>query len=131
MIYFTSMTKNIGVYLMALFYLLAGINHFLSPEGYYQIIPEYLGDPSLINIASGIAEIVFALLLLVPETRKAACYGIILMLIAFIPAHIQMIRTGFCIQHTLCLSTWVLWARLLIFQPLLIWWAWRVGKYRK
>jgi uncharacterized membrane protein len=52
-----------------------------------------------------------------------AAYAIIAMLIAFIPAHIYMIKTGFCIK-TFCLPEWALWARLLMLQPLLISWAW-------
>lgn len=79
---------------MSVFYLLAGINHFRNPEAYYQIIPAYFSDPHLINAISGTTEILLAILLLIPLTRKFACYGIIAMLIAFIPAHIYMLSTG-------------------------------------
>ncbi len=108
---------------MMLFYLLAGINHFRSPEVYFPIIPPYLGNKELINYASGMAEIIGALLLLLPATRKFACYGIIAMLLAFIPTHIYMIETGGCVAGY-CLPAWGLWARLLVLQPLLIYWAW-------
>jgi len=108
---------------MIIFYLLAGVNHFRNPEAYYKIIPPYFPDHVLINIIAGIAEITFGLLLLIPTTKKYACYAIILMLIAFIPAHIYMLKVGFCVQGY-CLPQWALWARLLVLQPLLIFWAW-------
>lgn len=109
---------------MAVFYLVAGVNHFYNPEAYYRIIPPFFSSPHVINIASGIAEIFFGVLLLIPPTRKPACYGIICMLIVFIPAHIYMIKAGWCIQ-AFCLPGWMIWVRLIIGQPLLIFWALR------
>ena len=117
------MKKKISLFVMAAFYLLAGINHFRTPETYYQIIPAYFSNPHSINIEAGIAEILLAILLLISTTKKISCYAIIIMLLAFIPAHIYMLKVGFCIKD-LCLPTWALWARLIILQPLLILWAW-------
>ena len=121
------MKKKTGLVVMAIFYIGAGVNHFRNPALYYTIIPSFFSNPYIINTASGIAEILLGLLLLVPQTRKLACYAIICMLIAFIPAHIYMIKTGWCIKD-FCLPGWALWARLILFQPLLILWAWY---YRK
>ncbi|MEX0635229.1 MAG: MauE/DoxX family redox-associated membrane protein [Ferruginibacter sp.] len=121
------MKKQVTLYVMALFYLLAGMNHFRSPDTYLHIIPNYLGDASVINILAGIAELVLAILLLFKHTQKLAAYGIIFMLLAFIPTHIYMLQTGFCIG-TLCAPHWILWIRLLLLQPLLIGWAWWVRK---
>lgn len=101
-------------------YLAAGINHFRVPEFYYPIIPDYLGHEVLINTAAGIAEIVLAIGLCISGTRKWAAYGIILMLLAFLPTHIYMIT-----NHA-ALPGWVLWTRLLVGQPLLVLWAWWV-----
>ena len=123
--------KRLPLYVMAALYLLAGINHFRKPEAYVKIIPPALGDLVLINTLAGIAEIVLALMLLFKRTQKFACYGIILMLIAFVPSHIYMFETGFCPELggvVRCAPGWALWLRLLVFQPLLIWWAWKVRK---
>ncbi len=109
---------------MSIFYIGAGINHFRNPDAYYSIIPPYFSNAYLINILSGIAEICLGILLFFSPTRKMACYGIIIMLLAFIPAHIYMIKAGFCIKD-FCLPIWALWARLLVLQPLLIFWAWK------
>jgi uncharacterized membrane protein len=115
--------KKASLAIMAIFYIVAGINHFKNPEAYFSIIPSFFSNPQLINTVSGIAEIILGLLLIVPQTRKFAAYAIILMLIAFIPAHIYMIKSGWCVKGY-CLPEWALWVRLLVMQPLLIWWAW-------
>ena len=122
--YLYSKMKKASLVTMIIFYLLAGINHFRNPVNYYKIIPPYLPYSHLINNISGIAEIFFAILLLIPATKKYACYGIILMLIAFVPAHIYMLKVGFCILGH-CAPQWLLWVRLLLLQPLLIAWAWK------
>ena len=120
--------KKVNLAIMAVFYLLAGVNHFRNPEAYYQIIPPYFSNPHFINLAAGLVEILLAVLLLIPATKKFACNAIIVMLIAFIPAHIYMLKVGFCV-YTICLPQWTLWVRLLILQPLLIWWAWFNRKF--
>jgi len=123
------MKKQWPVYLMALLYLLAGLNHFRNPQSYYRIMPAYFEYPVLLNSLAGIAEIGLAILLLWNATRKWACCAIIAMLIAFIPVHIDMIQRGFCpeIAGTVqCAPGWILWTRLLILQPFLIWWAWKI-----
>jgi len=109
---------------MIVFYLVAGINHFRNPAGYYSIIPDYLPNPYLINIVSGIAEIILATLLIFRSTRKIAAYAIIIMLVAFIPAHIEMIQKGWCMSPGYCLPAWATWIRLFLLQFLLMWWAW-------
>ena len=121
------MKKQLSLYVMFVLYLVAGINHFRKPTAYYPLIPDWIGHAELINVAAGVAEIGFAVLLLFKATRKWACYGIILMLLAFIPSHIQMLQTGFCPEiagNIRCAPAWTLWVRLIVLQPLLIYWAW-------
>jgi uncharacterized membrane protein len=116
--------KIIGLYLMAGFYLFGGINHFRTPEFYLPLIPDYLPTPDLLNLLAGIAEIVLAIGLLIPNTRKWAAWGVIAMLLAFIPSHVYFIQLGSCIPDVLCAAEWMGWVRLLLIQPLLIAWAW-------
>ena len=119
------MLKNISLLLLILLYAAAGLNHFWHPEGYYTIIPPYLPNPYLINIVSGIAELIAAVLLIIPSTRKAGCYLVIAMLIAFIPAHVYMIQKGGCMGPQICIPVWGAWLRLFPLQFILIWWAWK------
>jgi uncharacterized membrane protein len=116
--------KILGLYLMAGFYLFGGINHFRSPEFYLPLIPDYLPAPDLLNLLAGIAEIVLAIGLLIPQTRKLAAWGVIAMLLAFIPSHVYFIQIGSCIPDVLCAAEWMGWVRLLLIHPLLIVWAW-------
>ncbi|GAB2840098.1 DoxX family protein [Ferruginibacter profundus] len=118
------MFKKISCILIPILYIAAGINHFRSPESYYKIIPEYLPWPVFINLFSGAAEIILGLLFVLPKTRSIAAYGIIALLIAFIPAHIVMIQKGFCLSNGYCLPQWAIWVRLFPLQFLLMLWAW-------
>ena len=102
----------------------AGINHFIHPETYYTIIPSYLPSHYMINILAGIAEILAAVLLIIPATRKLGAYLVIAMLIAFIPAHIYMIQKGGCMSKEICIPLWGAWLRLFPLQFILIAWAW-------
>jgi uncharacterized membrane protein len=117
--------KQAALALLILLYICAGINHFWHPLPYYSIIPPYLPKPYLINIAAGVFELLFGLMLIFSSTRKMAAYGIVLMLIAFIPAHIYMIQKGGCMgpKPALCIPLWLAWVRLFPLQFILIWWA--------
>jgi len=117
--------KPILLYLMVVFYLFAGYNHFANPRFYSPLLPPYLSQwKDLINVISGIAEILLAIGLLFPLTRTFAAYGIILMLLAFIPAHIYMIQLGNFKIGKFEMTPIIGWIRLLIIHPLLIGWAW-------
>ncbi len=116
--------KKAAFWLLVVFYLFAGFNHFINPSFYSGLIPPYLPWHDLINIVSGIAEIVLAILLIVPRTRIFAAKGMIVLLIAFIPAHIYFIQINSCIPDGLCVPQWLGWVRLIIVHPLLIAWAW-------
>lgn len=117
--------KQLSLWLMVAFYLAAGINHFRMPEFYYPLIPDYMGYKVLLNTVSGVAEIGLALLLVPLITRRAAAWGIIALLLAFLPAHIWFITQGGCLDpQGLCVPVWVAWVRLLLIHPLLLGWAW-------
>lgn len=116
--------KKISLVLMIVLYISAGINHFIRPDSYYPIIPAYFPFPALINIISGSLELLLGIGLMLANTRKIACYGIIILLILFIPAHVYMIQKGGCMSETMCLPAWAAWIRLFPLQFLLMWWAW-------
>ncbi|ARS41070.1 DoxX family protein [Sphingobacteriaceae bacterium GW460-11-11-14-LB5] len=115
--------RIIFLWIYALFYVLAGCNHFLSTAVYYVIMPKWLPAPGFLIYFSGILEIVFGLLLLIKKTRKLAALLIILMLIAFLPAHIYMIRMAPFILGKILVTPLIAWVRLPL-QFLFIGWAW-------
>jgi uncharacterized membrane protein len=107
------------LYLMALLYLLAGINHFRNPRLYKKIIPPYFKNKNLINRLSGLAEIILAIALCVPILTPYAAWGVILLLLAVFPANIHMFLDK---KASVGLPQWVLFLRLPL-QFLLIFWA--------
>ena len=111
--------KKFFLYVMILFYLGAGINHFWHPAFYLQIMPNWLPWHSELVILSGGFELLFALLLLFDHTRRVAAWGIILLLIAVFPANIQMMLNYSKEQNP---HFWISIIRLPL-QALLIWWA--------
>lgn len=116
--------KPYSFMIMVAAYLLAGLYHFIHPEFYLEFIPPYLPNPDLLNILAGVAEISLALFLIPKSTRYFAAVGIILMLIAFIPAHIHMIVLDGKIPNGPELPLWAAWVRLIVLHPMLMYWAW-------
>ena len=111
---------SISLILQATLYLLAGINHFRHPRFYQRIIPPWVPQPELANQIAGIAEIVLAILLLIPATRAIGAWGIIALLIAVFPANVYHLQQGGAGMNV---PMWLLWLRLPL-QAVLIWWAW-------
>jgi uncharacterized membrane protein len=106
------------LYLMALLYILAGINHFRNPRIYIKIIPAYFPNPKALNAISGLSEILLGLLLCIPILSEYAALGIIALLIAVFPANLFMYsnsNAGFGIPK------WMLLLRLPLQIVLIIW----------
>jgi len=117
--------KKTGLVVMVIFYLVAGFNHFYNPSSYLKMIPAYLPYPKIINLAAGFCELWFAIMLIFNKTRTFAAWGIILMLIAFLPVHIQMVKDApFLLGGSITVTPLIARIRLLVLQPLLILWAW-------
>ncbi|MCM0042562.1 MAG: hypothetical protein NBV61_07330 [Algoriphagus sp.] len=116
------------IYSMGYFYLVAGVNHFNTPDFYLSLIPPFFSHPELINFISGAAEILLGLGVLYLPTRKLAAWGIFCLLICFIPSHVYFIQIGSCIDGGLCAPEWVGWVRLLIIHPMFLFWAFWVSK---
>jgi uncharacterized membrane protein len=116
--------KLISLVILILFYFVAGLNHFRNPASYIKIIPSYLPLPLILNYFAGLCEIGFAIMLIFSKTRVLAAWGIILMLIAFLPVHISMIGDAPLQLGRLKVTPLSAWIRLLLLQPLLILWAW-------
>jgi len=122
--------KQILFFFLIVFYLFAGYNHFATPSFYLPIIPPYLAAwAKEINIVSGIAEILLALLLIPKTTRPFAVKGIIIMLIAFIPSHIYFIQKGSFTLGSITITPTLSYIRLLVGQPILIFWVWWSSKF--
>ena len=90
MVLVISSFKKITLYILSFFYIYVGINHFLDPYWFVDIVPPYLPYHIELVYLSGFFEIIFGLLLIFKYSRKYAAYGIILLLIAVYPANIYL-----------------------------------------
>jgi uncharacterized membrane protein len=115
------LVKRALLYLMAAFYLFAGVMHFLVPRFYVEIMPRALPWPLFLVYLSGACEIALGLLVLAPRTRRLAAWGIILLLVAVFPANVNMAANRI-VPAGLPLSPLGLWLRL-PFQAVFIAWA--------
>jgi uncharacterized membrane protein len=106
--------------LLAIFFIGAGIMHFVIPDAYIRIVPPLLPAPGLLVFLSGIAEIMGGIGLLVPFTQRAAACGLVLLLIAVFPANIYMAAAHVPAPGILGQS-WAQWLRLPLQIPLVIW----------
>ena len=104
---------------LALFFIIAGANHFRSPETYLAMMPPWLPAPNLLNFISGAAEIAGGIGILIPKTRRAAAIGLVLLLIVIFPANIHVAIHGW---EGMDIPRWALIARL-PFQLLMIAWV--------
>ena len=103
--------KKISLVVLIIGYVGAGINHFRIPAFYISIIPAYLPYPVILNILAGVFEILFGLMLIFKPTRKIGAWGIILLLIAFIPVHTAMLSGHSMLNGKPVLVIWA-WVRL-------------------
>ena len=122
------MIKRFLLILLIMLYLLAGINHFWHPAFYLRLIPPDLPNHELINVVAGVAELILGLLLIFPLTRRWAAYGIVAMLVAFIPSHVYSIELARCNAGQWCIPSAIAWVRFFVIHPFLIAWAWRLRK---
>ena len=84
--------KRVSIYLMFLFYVIIGYDHFVNPDYYLNIVPPYLKFQYELVLISGFFEILLGLGLLT-KYRKQSALGIILLLIAVFPANIFLIQS--------------------------------------
>ncbi len=111
--------KKLSLNVMSFLYFSAGLNHLLNPEIYQKIMPPFFPAPGFLIGLSGVIEMLFGILLLKSALRALSAWGIILMLIAFLPVHFYMYHVGGAVFGV---PDWTLFMRVPL-QFLLIAWA--------
>ena len=115
--------KRVLLWLMGLFYVFAGVMHFVNTDFYLRIMPDYLPAHRELVYLSGVAEILLGILVLIPATTEAAAWGVIALLIAVFPANVHMALHNIPMQPEAAPNPVALWLRLPL-QGVLIAWAW-------
>jgi uncharacterized membrane protein len=111
---------------LALFFLGAGIMHFVKPRAYKAIVPDALPARSEIVVVSGVAEIAGGLALLPDRTARWAGWWLIALLVAVFPANVNMAVNA---ERFRAVPEALLWLRLPL-QPLMVAWVWRAAVRR-
>ena len=115
--------KRVLLWLMGLFYVWAGINHFRAPDFYLPMMPPYLPWHEALVLLSGVAEVAVGVGVLIPQTRVIAAWATIAVLLAVYPANIHVALNDVPIGDPPQALGAMNYVRL-PFQFLLIAWAW-------
>ncbi len=108
--------------LLAIFMIIAGTLHWVTPDPFVKIVPSFLPYPLALVYISGVFEILGGIGLLVPPVSIAAAWGLIALFIAVFPANINMAVNQIQMDG-IPDSDLLRWGRL-PFQAVLIAWAW-------
>ena len=71
------------IYVYVVFFISAGINHFLNPQFYDALVPDFIPFPRLVHQLTGVIEIILPLFLLTRFRKEAALLMIIFLVILY------------------------------------------------
>lgn len=119
-------TRAVLRWTLALFFVVAGANHFRAPDMYRGMMPPWLPWPDTMNAISGAAEILGGLGLIAPWVWawRWAGWGLLALLVAVFPANVHVALQGKMPGYDI--SPGVLWWRL-PFQAVFAAWVWWVA----
>ena len=115
--------KFITILIMSCFYMNVGVKHFVEPEWFLQIMPPQFPNHYEAVYLSGFFELLFGFMLINPQTRFLAGWGIILVMITVFPANLYVAVTDGAAMN---ISKELAWGRLpfqYIFIGLAFWHA--------
>ena len=71
------------IYVYIVFFIGAGVNHFLNPQFYDAIVPQFIPFPRLVHQITGVLEIIIPLFLLTRFRKEAALIMIIFLILIY------------------------------------------------
>jgi uncharacterized membrane protein len=71
------------IYVYVVFFISAGINHFLNPQFYDALVPDFIPFPRLVHQITGVIEIILPLFLLTRFRKEAALLMIIFLVVLY------------------------------------------------
>lgn len=115
--------KRIVLVIVFLWFLLGGVAHFALTDAEMRIVPPAIPWPRAAVLVSGVFELLGAMGILIPATRRAAGVGLFLLTIAVTPANVYML------QHAELFNVprWALIARLpfqVVLLAMILWSTW-------
>lgn len=114
--------RMLARWLLGIAYLIAGIAHLASPDGFLKITPDWVPMPGLVVALTGVCEIAGAMaLLFIPRLRQAAGIALAAYAVCVYPANINHAINNIAIGGS-TLGWWYHGPRLVL-QPFFVWWA--------
>jgi len=117
----TNNARAISTYTVGLLFILAGVNHFINPDFYVNIMPPYIPAHLTMVYVSGFFEVLGGAGVLIPTLRRAAGWGLIALLIAVFAANLHMVMHP---AEYPSIPYWVLVARIPLQFVLIAWVEW-------
>ena len=82
--------KELTILLISILYITVGLNHFIKPNFFLEIVPPIIPFKLEVVFISGFFEIILGVLVLFKKTRKLASLLIIVLLVVVFPANIYL-----------------------------------------
>jgi uncharacterized membrane protein len=108
-------------WVLAAFYLLAGMLHLVIPDKFLLIVPAWVPLPYAIVLFTGVCEIAGSVALLYRRTARLAAAMLALYAICVFPANIKHAVDAIHVPGLP--DSWWYHGPRLAFQPVLVWWA--------
>ena len=108
-------------WIMAAFYLLAGLLHITNPDKFLLIVPDWVPFPHATVFVTGLCEIAGSLALLTERLRRLAGIMLALYAVCVFPANIKHAVEGIDLPPVP--DSWWYHGPRLACQPVLVWWA--------
>ncbi len=85
-----NLAKTIVGCLLGLPFIWIGIQHFVNPQAFNEIVPRYLAAPSFWTYTSGALEILLGLGIMVPATRTISARLLVVLVLLLSLANLNM-----------------------------------------
>jgi uncharacterized membrane protein len=108
-------------WVMAVFYLIAGIVHLRAPGAFLPIVPDWVPMPRETVLVTGVCEIAGAMALLTRQFRWWAGVMLALYAVCVFPANVKHAFGN--VQLSGLPTNWWYHAPRLALQPIIVWWA--------
>ena len=85
-----AIARNVVGFLLGIPFAWIGLQHFLAPDGFNEIVPAYLGWPIFWTYASGVFEILLGIGIMLPPTRRWSARCLVALVLLMSLANLNM-----------------------------------------
>ncbi len=100
-----NLAKNIVGCLLGLPFIWIGIQHFVNPKAFNEIVPRYLAAPSFWTYTSGALEILLGIGIMIPVTRTISARLLVVLVLLMSLANLNMYLNDVPFNGTLLNTT--------------------------